>query len=587
MKKLIIIIVFVFCGILHVNSQQVTRQEAITAAINTIKYCGKQDVSETELSVFTKQKGDTVLVYEVVFPTGEMVLLSGNKSCLPVLGYRLPGKTVASESVLSHFDDIPGGLRDMIEEYIEQIEECFVNGTNIGYHAEWQELQYYLPERNNRTVVVSPLLTSIWGQDRANYGLDYNAYNYYVQEPSVCSNGHNCPAGCVAVAMSQIMYYWKYPVYSPNIIEQYDWCNMPDLLNANSNNYVKERNAVARLIRDCGIAVDMSYCSNDLCQSSASSFDVPEALEQFGYSHATIKRKKWHSNNWLTMLKNELNLGRPVYYKGRDELLGGHAFVCDGYDSEDRFHFNWGWNGLYNDMWCTVNQLNPSGYAFTSDQAAIFDFYPDNTQDYCDFELPLQLYYNLYYNLLGNEAPAPYENVPKMAAYLISVENSSQYPSSWRTIPLGAVSEYVAHKEIHLMDGFRAEEGCDFYAYIVPCESCEDERSEKGPSLSKDKMDDVDALSCSQSSQSTQEISSSSSMTIYPNPVTGSFNIRLDNPEETVQFVEVFNLLGSRAVIKEVNSQADIDVVALYKGMYLVRVRCGSGNVYFGKFVKE
>jgi hypothetical protein len=100
-------------------------------------------------------------------------------------------------------------------------------------------------------------------------------------------------------------------------------------------------------------------------------------------------------------------------------------------------------------------------------------------------------------------------------------------------------------------------------------------------------MDDVDALSCSQSSQSTQEISSSSSMTIYPNPVTGSFNIRLDNPEETVQFVEVFNLLGSRAVIKEVNSQADIDVVALYKGMYLVRVRCGSGNVYFGKFVKE
>ena len=185
MKKLIIIIVFVFCGILHVNSQQVTRQEAITAAINTIKYCGKQDVSETELSVFTKQKGDTVLVYEVVFPTGEMVLLSGNKSCLPVLGYRLPGKTVASESVLSHFDDIPGGLRDMIEEYIEQIEECFVNGTNIGYHAEWQELQYYLPERNNRTVVVSPLLTSIWGQDRANYGLDYNAYNYYYQGENI------------------------------------------------------------------------------------------------------------------------------------------------------------------------------------------------------------------------------------------------------------------------------------------------------------------------------------------------------------------------------------------------------------------
>ncbi|MDR3047288.1 MAG: C10 family peptidase [Bacteroidales bacterium] len=31
----------------------------------------------------------------------------------------------------------------------------------------------------------------------------------------------------------------------------------------------------------------------------------------------------------------------PVYYSGR-KSSGGHAFVCDGYDAENLFHFNFG-----------------------------------------------------------------------------------------------------------------------------------------------------------------------------------------------------------------------------------------------------
>ena len=41
--------------------------------------------------------------------------------------------------------------------------------------------------------------------------------------------------------------------------------------------------------------------------------------------------------------------------------LGGHAFVCDGYDHYDMFHFNWGWNG------------NSDGYYFID--ALLYDVY--------------------------------------------------------------------------------------------------------------------------------------------------------------------------------------------------------------------
>ena len=55
----------------------------------------------------------------------------------------------------------------------------------------------------------------------------------------------------------------------------------------------------------------------------------------------------------------------------------------------------------------------------------------------------------------------------------MDVPNDPQFQSSWRTIPTGAVSEYVAHEEVILLDGFLAETGSNFYAHIAPCESCD------------------------------------------------------------------------------------------------------------------
>lgn len=79
---------------------------------------------------------------------------------------------------------------------------------------------------------------------------------------------------------------------------------------------------------------------------------------------------------------------------------------------------------------------------------------------------------------------------------------------------------------------------------------------------------------------------SSSEMLIFPNPVAGTFSIHLGNTTEKVTSVEVFNMMGGM-VLKQVYTLDNIDVSALQRGMYLVRVRFGLGNVCYGKFVKE
>ena len=63
----------------------------------------------------------------------------------------------------------------------------------------------------------------------------------------------------------------------------------------------------------------------------------------------------------MTIIKQEIDAQRPVYYAASSvDGLGGHAFVCDGYDTEDFVHINWGWYGEYNGYF-SVNHLEPAG----------------------------------------------------------------------------------------------------------------------------------------------------------------------------------------------------------------------------------
>jgi hypothetical protein len=109
----------------------------------------------------------------------------------------------------------------------------------------------------------------------------------------------------------------------------------------------QEIDAVATLSFHCGVSVEMDYDTN--ASSSFSSRVAPALKQFFGYSeNATLLYKAaFDDNTWRQMLCHEIDAGRPLFYSGSG-TGGGHAFVCDGYDSDSAYHFNWGWGGTYN-----------------------------------------------------------------------------------------------------------------------------------------------------------------------------------------------------------------------------------------------
>lgn len=186
------------------------------------------------------------------------------------------------------------------------------------------------------------------------------------------------PVGCVATAMGQIMRYHKWPArakrhlveYKPEGmnftvrqylgLHSYDWEQMPGMVTSQSPE--GQQDAVARLLYEVGIASGMNYNIPENGGSGCHSSRVAEALlSYFNYSKRLYytMRAFYTRQQWEAMVLKELQAGRPVYYAGSGKQ-GGHAFVCDGYDGEGRFHFNWGWSGMSNGYF-SLQMLAPEG----------------------------------------------------------------------------------------------------------------------------------------------------------------------------------------------------------------------------------
>ena len=191
---------------------------------------------------------------------------------------------------------------------------------------------------------VQPLLKSKWGQD-----YPYSKLTQYV-------------TGCVATAVAQVMYYHKWPaqgkgqesytVKFDNTVRSadftkshYDWDNMlPDYNRRNIT--TKQEDAVALLMNDVGIATNMQYTDR---ASGTQSYMAERALRNyFDYDASMVTRSYEGIDNFIEIVKKELRNGFPLYISGESKTGGGHAWVCDGFDEEDRFHMNFGWNGQAN-----------------------------------------------------------------------------------------------------------------------------------------------------------------------------------------------------------------------------------------------
>jgi Peptidase C10 family. len=183
---------------------------------------------------------------------------------------------------------------------------------------------------------------------------------------------------------------------------------MPDFLDFASPQ--AEVDAVALLEYHCGISVDMMYGPQ---ASGAYSYMVPDALKSyFRYDEDLEIYSMDNVNVWEDQLRENLDGKMPLYYSSNGPD-GGHAYVCDGYDENNMFHFNWGWQGFDNGYFA-ISSLYLTYYSFPWGHEAIFDFRPnadyyespcavENLQAVQENALSVSLSFNPVYTTIGGQ----------------------------------------------------------------------------------------------------------------------------------------------------------------------------------------
>jgi len=208
---------------------------------------------------------------------------------------------------------------------------------------------------------VGPLLSTTWYQT--------GAFNDALPYITCSGSSFQVYAGCVPIAMAQLMKYHQYPT-------SYSWSSMP---------LTYATTTTANFVKDIHTAIGNVYsgqpsyaCDGTGVSASANMGNVLKS--QFGYSSAS-----WASYNYQTV-KSNLSYSRPVLLSG-DNGTTGHMWVCDGYKDVNYYyadctgvgylyyHMNWGWGGS-SDGWYGFNNFNPAGTNFNSNKKMVYNIVP-------------------------------------------------------------------------------------------------------------------------------------------------------------------------------------------------------------------
>ena len=383
-KTLFVWIGLCICTLLAANP--ISGEEALKKASDFIKQKSVTRNSKMKMVYsapgLTKASKDaSYYVFNVENDRG-FVIVSGDDRTVPILGY--------TDSGSYDPQNLPENMRAWMQGYADAIRKL-----------DKQDIKpLNTPEKAISPVKypIAPFVRTRWDQ--------MEPYNRYCPE---LSNGGRAASGCVATAMAQVMKFYNWPQRPTGIIPGYttgalqikmnelpvadfDWKSMQNYYFGGETE--AQKNAVAQLMLYCGVSLTMDYNES----SGASTSEMGKLLiNYFDYDASTrvASREDYTLQDWQELIYNELLEKRPVVCYGQS-FGGGHAFVCDGYESDGFYHINWGWSG-YSDGYFQLSILNPgnnssAGASSSSDgfsyyQGAIVGIRPNQGTVYEDTPL--------------------------------------------------------------------------------------------------------------------------------------------------------------------------------------------------------
>ena len=234
-----------------------------------------------------------------------------------------------------------------LEQYAEQ-KDALQNDSSIAAQA--------ITPRANAVVVVVPMIQTAWGQ------------NAPFNDLCPLLNGTRTITGCVATGCAMLCKFYSYPASASGsysytwakndsttrkgtINSTYDYSLMrltynKDKPTASDYGTAAERNEVAKLNADIANMVEMNFGTSSSGSVPAKAIGV--MVNTFGYDKGTrvLRRTHYDNTDWDAILRDELDAGRPVLYAGWTSAGAGHFFICDGYQNNGYFHFNFGWTAI-------------------------------------------------------------------------------------------------------------------------------------------------------------------------------------------------------------------------------------------------
>ncbi len=242
----------------------------------------------------------------------------------------------------------------------------------------WQNYAIVLEWTESTDETVNNFMQSKWGQGSSTIPAIYNSdYNQYC--PVI--DGKCALAGCVPVAIGQIMRYYEYP---DNLG---DWNDMP---------YRYATPTTAKLLRTIGDGVNVQY---SLESSGATLSSAVNYLNKY----FTTQTYNYSFDVAFNYIKDKKPVVLGAAMTTKDGIKGRHVFLCTGgskrtsvtyyalytfvgkytyskaygalgmnQQQEGYAYLNWGWNGDYDGMYSSNSFVIPGVFTSVSNIIAVY-----------------------------------------------------------------------------------------------------------------------------------------------------------------------------------------------------------------------
>ncbi len=302
-----------------------------------------ENYSIADIKTLNNQDGTQLLAYIVELKPRGFIAIAPNTDIEPVIAYSF-NSTLALEDfednlplhmlqdhMMTELDKVQTASSELLNENHREWHSYVTNST--GLQAKFESMEVY-----------GPLIETAWRQDAP--------YDQFC--PTHPTTHQPCKVGCCAVAMGQILNYFKYPssiilteddsyqtIYDPIMWVDATEASM-DTVDYNDGDPTDS--TAAHLLFACGV---ISYTQYNPSQSGGLQ-DAEYYIDYLGY-HNAVNIVRESDPDFYTKMKNSLMEYKPIQFSMFVPSEGmGHSMIIDGYNtSNSKCHLNFGWGNAY------------------------------------------------------------------------------------------------------------------------------------------------------------------------------------------------------------------------------------------------